>query len=42
LGGASGTLETGTLAKGTYELEQLVLFFDWCNEHDAWNTEPTK
>lgn len=26
----------GELSKALYELEQLILFFDWCEEHDAW------
>lgn len=26
----------GELSKALYELEHLILFFDWCEEHDAW------
>lgn len=35
-GGESGQLEKGTLEKGIYELEQIILLYDWCEEHDAW------
>lgn len=26
----------GELFKGTYELEQLMILFDWCEEHKGW------
>jgi hypothetical protein len=34
--GDSGTLELRQLWKGAYELEQLVLLYDWCEENDSW------
>lgn len=36
-GGDPGTKESRFLGKAIFELEQLILFFDWCNEHDAWS-----
>ena len=35
-GGESGRLEKRHLEKGIYELEQIILIFDWQEEHDAW------
>ena len=26
----------GDLFKGLYELEQLLVLYDWCEEHDGW------
>ena len=40
LGGDSGMLELKHLIKGTFELEQIIVIFDWCNEHDAWEMVP--
>jgi hypothetical protein len=34
--GAPGHFEVSRLHKGIYELEQLMLFYDWCEEHKAW------
>jgi len=36
LGGDSGKFELRHLEKGIYELEQLVLLYDWCEAHNAW------
>ena len=36
LGGDSGRLELRELEKGIYELEQILLLHDWCEEHNAW------
>jgi hypothetical protein len=27
----------GNLFKGIYELEQIILFYNWCEEHNAWD-----
>ena len=32
-----GRFEIRELEKGIFELEQLVLLFDWCQEHNAWD-----
>ena len=32
----SGGLDLGNLEKGIYELEQVMLLYDWCEEHNAW------
>ena len=34
--GAETRFETSALEKGIYELEQLLLLFEWTEEHDAW------
>ena len=41
LGGKSGTLELRHLSKGIYELEQLVVLYDWCNRNNAWEVPAT-
>ena len=33
----SPRMETGELWKGTYELEQIIILHDWCEEHDEWD-----
>jgi hypothetical protein len=33
--GDPGRFEVGRLHKGIYEVEQLILFYDWCEEHKA-------
>jgi hypothetical protein len=37
LGGESGRFEIRELEKGLYELEQAILLYDWCEEHNAWD-----
>lgn len=36
LNGDSGRLEVRHLDKGIYELEQVLVLFNWCEEHDGW------
>jgi len=36
LGTEQSVREPKELVKGIYELEQLALLHDWCEEHDAW------
>jgi hypothetical protein len=36
LGTQQTAREPRELSKGIYELEQLSLLHDWCEEHDAW------
>ncbi|NNJ16342.1 hypothetical protein CSV86_014530 [Pseudomonas putida CSV86] len=36
LGNFSGKGEAGDLFRASYELEQIILLHDWCEEHDAW------
>jgi hypothetical protein len=26
----------GDLFRAVYELEQLIILYDWCEEHDGW------
>ena len=26
----------GDLFRATYELERIIIFYDWCEEHNAW------
>jgi hypothetical protein len=26
----------GDLFRGTYELEQIIVLYDWCEEHNGW------
>ncbi len=33
----SPRMEAGALWKGIYELEQVIILHDWCEEHNAWN-----
>lgn len=35
--GKSGRLEQRHLEKGIYELEQIMVFHDWLEEHNAWD-----
>lgn len=37
-GGETGRLERRNLEKGIYELEQLIIIFDWQEDNDAWET----
>jgi hypothetical protein len=37
LGSNQSVREPKELIKGIYELEQLALLHDWCEEHDAWD-----
>jgi hypothetical protein len=37
LGGDSARFEARQLEKGTYELEQLMFLYEWCDEHAAWD-----
>ena len=30
-------MEAEELWKGTYELEQIIILYDWCEENDAWD-----
>ena len=32
----SSVMQGRDLWKATYELEQLIILYDWCVEHDAW------
>lgn len=32
----SGGLDLSNLEKGIYELGQVMLLYDWCEEHNAW------
>lgn len=36
LGNFSGKGEAGDLFRASYELEQIIILHDWCEEHDAW------
>ncbi|MCT8165627.1 hypothetical protein KY380_12740 [Pseudomonas sp. HD6421] len=36
LGNFSGKGQTGDLFRASYELEQIIILHDWCEEHDAW------
>ncbi|WP_211228080.1 hypothetical protein [Azovibrio restrictus] len=36
-GGRSGRLEIRHLEKAIYELEQIILFHDWCVEYNEWD-----
>ncbi len=36
-GGVSDRLEKKGLRHGIYDLEQVVVLFDWCQEHNAWD-----
>lgn len=36
IAGESGMLELRHLSKGITELEQLIIWFDLCEEHNAW------
>ena len=36
LGSFSGQAPIGDLFRATYELEQIIILHDWCEEHDAW------
>jgi hypothetical protein len=36
LGKKVGRLERKHFEHGMYELEQAMVLFDWCQEHDAW------
>jgi hypothetical protein len=40
LGTDHAVREPKELSKGIYELEQLALLHDWCEEHDAWTSTP--
>jgi hypothetical protein len=37
LGSDSARFEADQLEKGTYELEQLMFLYEWCDEHAAWD-----
>jgi len=37
LGSFSGKGQTGDLFRASYELEQIIILHDWCEEHDSWN-----
>ena len=37
LGSFSGKGQTGDLFRATYELEQIIILHDWCEEHNAWS-----
>lgn len=37
LGSFTGKGQTGDLFRATYELEQIIIFHDWCEEYDAWS-----
>lgn len=37
LGSDSARFEVRELYKGTYELEQLMLMYEWCDQHSAWD-----
>jgi hypothetical protein len=37
LGGDSGRLELKHLNAATYELEQLLFLYEWCEENNAWD-----
>ena len=36
IGPKIGRLEAKHFEKGVYELEQVVVLFDWCEENQAW------
>jgi hypothetical protein len=36
LRGNTGRLGVKHLEKGAYELERVILLYDWCEKHDAW------
>lgn len=36
LGNFSDRILCGDLHKGLYELEQLLVLYDWCEENDGW------
>ncbi|MFG0323708.1 hypothetical protein ACF8EF_15425 [Pseudomonas sp. zjy_15] len=36
LGDFSGKGQAGDLFRASYELEQIIILHDWCEEHDAW------
>ena len=36
LGSDSARFEVRQLEKGTYELEQLMFLYEWCDKHAAW------
>lgn len=33
----SGRKLYGDLFRATYELEQIIILYDWCEEHNAWD-----
>jgi len=33
----SGRFEFRELQRGIYELEQIALFYDWCQENNSWD-----
>lgn len=37
LGSFSGKGQTGDLFRASYELEQIIILHDWCEEHNAWS-----
>jgi len=37
LDGKAVRFDVVTLFRGTFELEQLMFLYDWCEEHDAWD-----
>lgn len=37
LGGKSGRLEIKQLNPATYELEQLIFLYEWCEENNVWD-----
>jgi hypothetical protein len=36
LRGNTGRLGIKHLQRGTYELERVILLYDWCEKHEAW------
>ena len=36
LGHNKSTMEERILLKAVHELEQVIIVYDWCKEHDAW------